>query len=330
MSRNDQAIRHWYLLRKLETARSLTLQEIQDSIPEDYRCHPRTLRRDLEALEVNFPIYTDRQEGQTRWRLVEGYHDIPALAFSPTELMALVVSRDLLKPLEGTHIKESLDSVFNKASSVLPPEALAYIRQMQGYFSVGLGPHKHYREHKETIERLSRAIGQKRTVQMRYYSASRNATSRREVDPYHLWYTPGSLYLVGYCHSRRDVLLFAVDRIRSLTITNRPCQMPLGFDLQSYLKDALIAMRGRPIEVELVFDSKTAAWAKDRQWHPSQKVVMMKDGGMNMVLQVSDTPELVGWILSFGSGVHIVRPETLREKITEEAAKIVTPPVTPG
>jgi len=322
MSRNDQATRQWYLLRKLEGSRGTTLQELADFLPEDYRCHRRTVRRDLEALEICFPIYTERAAGQTRWRLIEGYHDVPALAFSPTELMALLISQDLLKPLEGTHIKASLDSVFNKAVSALPPEALAYVRQMQGYFSVGLGPHKTYRAHKETIEQLSRAISHKRTVQMRYYSASRDTTKRRDVDPYHLWYTPGSLYLVGYCHLRRDVRMFAVDRIRSLTITNHPCQMALGFDLEAYLRDALIAMRGEPIEVELLFDGKTAAWAKDRQWHPSQQVEMLKEGGMKMILQVSDTPELVGWILNFGSGVRVVRPDSLREKVQEEAKKI--------
>ncbi len=330
MSRNDQAIRHWYLLRKLERSRGLTLQELADALPQDYRCHLRTIRRDLEALESNFPLYTERAAGQTRWRLIEGFHDVPALAFSPTELMALVVSRDLLRPLEGTHIKDSLDSVFNKAASILPPEALAYVNEMKGYFTVGLGPHKRYREHKETIEQLSRAISRKRAVQMRYYSASRDATGRRDVDPYHLWYTPGALYLVGYCHRRRDVLLFAVDRIRSLTITNRPCQMPLGFDLEAYLKDALVAMRGEPITVELLFDAKTAAWTKDRQWHASQKVEMQKDGGMRMILQVSDTPELVGWILSFGGGVRVVKPDDLRAKIEAEANKIMTPSVTPG
>jgi len=326
MSRNEQATRQWYLLRKLEGARGATLRELVGSLPEDYRCHERTVRRDLEALEICFPVYTDRVAGQTRWRLVEGFHDVPALAFSPTELMALLVSRDLLKPLEGTHIKASLDSVFNKAVSVLPPEALAYVREMRGYFSVGLGPHKTYRAHKETIEQLSRAISQKRTVQMRYYSASRDTTNRRDVDPYRLWYTPGSLYLVGYCHLRRDVRMFAVDRIRALTITNRPCQMPLGFDLEAYLRDALIAMRGEPIEVELLFDGKTAAWAKDRQWHPSQQVEMLKDGGMKMTLRVSDTPELLGWILNFGSGVRVLKPETLHAKVREEAKKIVDAP----
>ncbi len=57
---------------------------------------------------------------------------------------------------------------------------------------------------------------------MRYYSASRNATTRREVDPYHLRYVGGALYLIAYDHRRREVRLFAVERIRSLTLTDHP------------------------------------------------------------------------------------------------------------
>jgi predicted DNA-binding transcriptional regulator YafY len=322
MPRNDQVTRQWWLLRKLEVSRGATLSELAGSLPPDCTCHLRTVRRDLEALEVCFPLYTERVEGQTRWRLMEGYKNVPALAFSATELMALLLTRDLLKPLDGTHIKASLDAVFNKVLPALPPEGLAYVRQMQAYFSVGLGPHKIYRDHKETIELLTRAIAQHRTVQMRYYSASRDATSRRDVDPYHIWYAMGALYLVGFCHSRREVRLFAVDRIRSLTITSKPCQMPLGFDLEAYLKDALVAMRGQPIEVELLFNRETAAWAKDREWHASQRLSMLKDGRMKLSLQVADTRELVGWILNFGSGVRILKPDSLREKVQEEARRI--------
>jgi len=325
MPRNDQMTRQWRLLKRLEGSRGATLKELADSLPADSSCHLRTIRRDLEALEACFPLYTERVEGQTHWRLMEGYRNVPALAFSSTELMALLLTRDLLKPLEGTHIKESLDSVFSKALAVLPPDGLEYVSQMQGHFSVGLGPHKTYREHKETIEQLTRAITNHRTVQMRYYSASRDATSRRDVDPYHVWFAMGALYLVGYCHQRREVRLFAVDRIRSLTITNKPCQMPLGFDLEAYLKDALVAMRGEPIEVELLFDKKTTAWAKDREWHQSQQIAFQKDGRMKMHLRVADTFELVGWILNFGAGVRVLKPASLRDKVQEEARRISQP-----
>ena len=287
------------------------------SLPEDLASG---IRRDLEALEAaHIPLVTERSNGRTRWRLMDGYRQ---LSLSTTELMALVFSRDLLKPLEGTEIQASLDSALNKAAAALPTEGGSYVEHLRGHFSVGLGAHKTYRQHRQTIDQLSQAIAQTRTVQMRYYTASRDRTGRREVDPYHLWYADGGLYLIGHCHLRQDVRMFAVDRIRSLTLTNRPCQMPLDFDLDAYVKDALVVMRGKPIEVELLFDKPTSAWVKDRQWHPSQKTTIRKDGRLAMSLRASDTRELVGWVLHFGSGVQVVSPASFRDKVREEAQKI--------
>jgi predicted DNA-binding transcriptional regulator YafY len=323
MARSDPIVRQLFLLSKNEASQGASLAELMEAVPPDYSRHPRTLRRDLESLELFFPIYTDRTDGQTRWRFTDGYRNLPALSFSPSELMALIFSRDLLKALEGTEIQLALEAAFNKAAAIIPPEGMEHVRQMQKYFSVSLGPHKNYREHKKTIEQLNRALAQKRSVQMRYYSASRDSTKRRMVDPYKLWYAAGALYLVAYCHLRRDVRLFAVDRIRSLALTENPWQMPLGFDLERYVRESLVVMRGSPLAVELVFDRKMAAWVKDRIWHPSQRLKHLNDGRLQMNLQVSDTRELLGGILSFGAGVQVISPLSLRQKVKEEARKVL-------
>jgi len=322
MARNDQVTRQLALLKKLEHPRGATLQELAEALPDEIARHPRTIRRDLEALERSFPLLTERVNGQTYWRLMDGYRRVPPLTFSPTELMALVFSRGLLKPLDGTEIKASLDSALNKAAAALPSEGMAYVRQMQGYLTVGLGSYKAYHQHQQTIDQLTRAIAQARTVQMRYYSASRDRTDHREVDPYRLWYTEGALYLIGYCHRRKEVRMFAVERILSLTLTDHPWQLPLGFDVEAYVQDVLVVMRGKPTDVTLSFDRATTAWAKDRQWHPSQRISLDKSGRMTMTLRVADTRELEGWILHFGSGVQVLHPESLRERVRGEAQKI--------
>jgi predicted DNA-binding transcriptional regulator YafY len=324
MPRNDQITRQWHLLRLLEASPGRSLQDLVDNVPEDYPKNARTVRRDLDALEsVGFPLVVEKHNGVTRWRLMEGFRDIPALGFSSTELMALLLSRNLLKPLEGTEIAESLNSALSKASAALPPQGHEYVRSMEQMFTVGLGPHKSYREHRQTIDLISQSIDKRRTVQMRYYSASRDGTGRREVDPYHLWFAGGGLYLIAYCHLRKDVRLFAVERIRSIALTDHPYQMPLGFNVQEYVQDALNVMRGRRIEVELIFSRKAAAWVKDKSWHSSQQTKPLKDGRLKMTLKVADNDELVGWILSFSSQVKVGRPETLRQKVKEEA-KIIS------
>jgi predicted DNA-binding transcriptional regulator YafY len=312
-------MRQWHLVRRLEASGASTLQQLVNSLPSDLPRHTRTLRRDLEALEaVGFPLVTESVEGQTRWRLMDGFRRIPALSFSPTEIMALVLGRDLLKPLEGTQLKAAVDSALAKITAALPPSGLDFARQMREFFSVGLGPHKAYASHRATLERLSRAVAERRTVQMRYHSASRGRATRREVDPYHLWFAAGGLYLIAYCHLRRDVRMFAVERIRSLTVTSHAFQLPLGFDVDAYVQDALVVMRGRLVEVELTFDRATAAWARDRVWHPSQHLVSTRQG-LRMTLRVADTRELTGWILSFGRGVRVIRPVALRERVRQEA-----------
>lgn len=322
MPRNDQLIRQWCLMRRLEGSQGATLQELAQSLPADYQRHLRTLRRDIEALEVVFPLVTDRVNGQTRWRLLEGFRRLPAVAFAPTELMALVFSRGLLRPLEGTHIQEALESALAKVSAALPPSGLDYVREMQGFVSVRLGPYKAYGKHRENVNRLMRAIAERRTVQIRYFSASRGRTTRREVDPYHVWYAAGALYLIAYDHGRREIRTFAVERIRSLTTTDNPYQLPLAFDIDAYVRDALVVMRGRQVTVVLLFDKATAAWARDRIWHPSQRLTPLSDGRLRMTLQVADTRELLGWILNFGSGVRVLSPPSLRERVRKEAARV--------
>lgn len=325
MPRNDQVTRQWHVLQRLEASkRGLTLDELLASLPPDLARHSRTLRRDLEALEAaHFPLLSDRDDGCVRWRLLDGFRHVPALGLSPTELMALTFTRNLLRPLEGTEIKSALDSALQKTMAYIPPPAMELVRQLEQSFSVGLGPHKRYREHRLTIDCLTKAITRARTVQMRYFSASRNAASRREVDPYRLRYVAGGLYLIAYCHWRKDVRMFAVERIKSLTLTDHPYQMPLHFDLDAYVENALVVMQGRQIEVELLFNKMTAAWSKDRVWHASQQTKKLKDGRLRMTLAVADTRELVGWILSFGSGVRVVQPESLRTEIEEEARRIL-------
>lgn len=310
-------------MRRLENASGLTLQQLADGLPDDFPKHLRTLRRDLSALEsAGVPLVTESVGGQTRWKLVDGFRRLPALALAPSELMALVFSRDLLRPLQGTHIHAALDSALMKASAALPPSGLDFVRQMRGFLSVRFGPHKTYRAHRDVIDRASRAIADRRTVQLRYLSASTGKTGRREIDPYHLWYAAGGLYLIGYCHRRRDVRTFAVERIRSVTVTDHPYQLPLGFDIDAYVQDALVVMRGRQIAVELVFDRATAAWARDRVWHPSQQMAPLRDGRLRMALRVADTRELIGWILSFGRGARVIKPAALQEQVRREALAV--------
>ena len=86
-------MRQWHVLRRLESPGGATLEDLVDCIPADFSRHVRTIRRDLEALEALFPLVTEQVNGRTRWRLMDGFRRVPALSFSATEVMALVLGR---------------------------------------------------------------------------------------------------------------------------------------------------------------------------------------------------------------------------------------------
>ena len=238
MPRHDQVTRQWHILRCLEGTRGLTIEELVEALPAQFPKHPRTIRRDLAALEAaNFPLVTERLDGQIRWRLTDGFQRMSAVTLSPSEVMALLLSRELLKPLEGTHLHAALSEILRKAAVAIP--STTDDRTLTG----ASRPRKTKRERRASLDRLTQAIAQGRTVQVRYFSVSRGRTGRREIDPYRLWSAPGGLYLVGYCHLRKNIRLFPMQRIRSVTTTDHPYQMPLAVDLDAYLRDALRVMR---------------------------------------------------------------------------------------
>ena len=79
--------------------------------------------------------------------------------------------------------------------------------------------------------------------------------------------------------------------------------------------------------MERVFPSgskKAAAWVKAKTRHPSQETKLQKGDRLKTTLKVADNEELVGWILRFGGEVKVVRPEELKQKVREEAEKVLS------
>ena len=60
MARGDQLGRQWKIIRSLiASKRGKSVQDLASELS----CHPRTVYRDLEALQVaGFPVYTERKE----------------------------------------------------------------------------------------------------------------------------------------------------------------------------------------------------------------------------------------------------------------------------
>lgn len=130
--------------------------------------------------------------------------------FSSAETAAIIAGAQSLREVLPVEWHEHIESVLHK---------LAQLDASTGSQSPAVSVHTE-REN-QVIATLSEALSDQ--VQVRFsYQNAKGELIERVVDPQFLTQTAHSWYLQGYCHSRKEVRHFLIDRIRSLTKTTEP------------------------------------------------------------------------------------------------------------
>lgn len=316
MARGDQLSRQWKIIQILI---SLRTGKSAAELAEEINCHPRTLYRDLEALQLaGFPIYTDRVEGKNLWSLLDTVkHHIP-VPFTLPELMALYFSTDMLKIFKDTVFYDSLETLSQKIKTTLPPESLNYLKNLEQSLQFGIKPYKDYAKFKEIINRINDACAKRRSVEMVYYTMSRRTESKRKVDPYRIWFFNGTFYLIGYCHVRKEVRIFVLDRIKMLHQTKETFGIPEDFKFEEFMGCSFGVFQGAPVHVKVKFSADIAGYIKEKIWHKSQKIETLDDSSILFEADVAGTDEIRFWIMSWGSKAEVIEPESMKEGIQLE------------
>jgi predicted DNA-binding transcriptional regulator YafY len=233
--------------------------------------------------------------------------------------MALYFSRDLISVFRGTVFYESLESLFQKIKTTLPPESLDYMDRVEQSLYIGFKPYKDYRRFKEIIRQINDATVNRKTVDMVYRTMSRGGEeNRRKVDPYKVMFLDSTFYLIGNCHLRSEVRMFVLDRIKMMNITEETFEIPSDFDLETYMQSPFKVIHDKPVSVKIRFDKKAAGYIKEKIWHNTQKIEPQKDGSIIFTAEVAGTEEVKHWVMSWGTNAEVLEPALLREEIAQE------------
>src|SRR5690606_33920105 len=115
----------------------------------------------------------------------------------------------------------------------------------------------------------------------------------RVIAPYALEPTPSGIYVIGHDDWAKDIRTFKLDRLESATLLERKFTVPEAFDLESHLASGWRIMAGSEIaEVVLRFTPEVTPHIHERQWHPTQKLEKMEDGGCVLRVQVAQPQEM--------------------------------------
>jgi predicted DNA-binding transcriptional regulator YafY len=178
---------------------------------------------------------------------------------------------------------------------------MKYLKNVQQTLQVGMKPYKDYARFKEIINRVNEAALQKKSVEMVYFTMSRKKEGKRKVDPYRIWFFNGTFYLIGYCHQRNEVRVFALDRIKMLHQTKESFEVAEDFDFEEFMRPSFGVYQGEPVKVRIWFSPEAAGYIKEKIWHDTQKIVPQKDGSIVFEAEVAGTEEIKFWAMSWGS-----------------------------
>ena len=322
MARGNQLDRQWRLLQLIDRPAGVTVEDASRALD----CHVRTIWRDVNVLAgAGFPIYDDKagDRNRTVWRVTEEFRRRLPLKLGLAEVLALLLSRDLLTAAGASVLGPDLASALDKIRGLLSPDALRLLDTMRDGVGVRAAGAKLQQPPAELLAHIQRAMLEQRALRIRHYSIERDEVTPRTVDPYHLTYFNGGLYLLAYCRLRQAVRVFALERIREASVSAERFKKPADFDPDEYLKEAWGIVRGTLVTVRVAFTKAAAPYIRERLWHPTQKLRDLPDGRLELTLQVADTQEVRRWILGWGAQAEVLQPIAMREALRQEAVAMV-------
>lgn len=165
------------------------------------------------------------------------------------------------------------------------------------------------------------AIIRKKKLKINYYSLKSNQTKYRVVHPYGILSYKGYNYLVAYCEIRKKILDFKLVRIRNIEGLNINFIRTKEFNLMGYKKSYFGIYNDEIIDLELKIDHPKSQIVKESIYVKNQEIIEQKTG-IIFKAKMNSKVEVITWILSLGSSVEIIKPNSLKNEIYKEIQKM--------
>ena len=289
-----------------------------DDLAAVFETSVRTIYRDMQALsEAGVPIVAVPGQG---YSLMEGYF-LPPLRFSTEEAIMLLLGGDFVAQNFDQRYRTAALSAGRKIEAVLPEPLRQEVRDLQQSIRFITADALDDPIEMEKLQQLRRAIIGRRRVRFKYHArfteGTRQAGRSREVDPYGLAHFNRAWYLVAHDHLRKDLRRFRLDRIEQLSLAEKRFERPAGFSLRPENRE-----EHRNLTIRALFDQAVARWVRESRYYFVAQQADTPEG-LLVTLQVRDASEALDWLLSWGAHVQVLEPESLRQRLAQEARAIL-------
>ncbi len=297
-----------------QSRRQWTVSELSDELDVSNR----TIHRYIGMLEeMGIPLYSERGP-YGGFSLLRSYK-LPPLIFTPEEATVLYMGAQLVEDFWGKSFKEAITGVTAKLDNVLPDDIRHEVQRAQRSMVVMTSTARDYTPFHELMAALRDCMAEGLQIKLSYHSFSRVKTERL-VDPYALSFRWGNWYLIGYCHMRRELRTFRIDRILDMQETNTHFKIPLDFNAKAYLEETMRFTNQYQVVIRM--DPETAPQMRERagDW---MKVSDNQDGSVTVRFDVDNLDWAAGWVLSWGRLAKVLEPPELAARVQKSAKELL-------
>lgn len=314
-----RAERLFYILQYLTNRETATAAELA----EHCQTSVRSIYRDMKTLE-ELGIYY-QSEGRNGYKLL--YQPVQTGGrLTKEEWMALT-----LFPMLSEGITSG-DHPFHQAYRKGVEKIMNFV-QKDGGLSAGEGGlgerirlHARPRDSAQikVMPSLLSAISENQAIDVDYYSIYRDKETKRRLNPYYLVPREGHLYLVAYCHFRKDIRVFRLSRFKQVKVTEETFQLPRSFDIDDFLARRWSIIADDDDTTFVVrFTDKAARYVLEGEYHVETKRVPQDDGSLILTVTVQSEQEFLRWVRSFGLEAEVLEPLNVRENLVHQYKEMV-------
>lgn len=281
----------------------------------------KTIHRDIQFMRDRWDLPIEFDPAYNGFKYTRPVDSFPMLQINEGELFALLIAEKALQNYRGTVFEKRLSAAFQKIAESLPDAVSIHLNEWDEALSF-----RHTGEAEvevEIFDKVSQATAKRRQLKIRYRKPNQKP-EERVIDPYQLANINNEWYLYAFDHKRRDIRCFVPTRILKVETTGKSFDRPDSFTLDNYLADSFGVYKGdESYDIRVRFTKTVAPLIKEKNWHPTQQIKTLKDGSLELSLQLSHLSDIQRWILGWGSQATVLAPKELAETVRVEAQGIV-------
>jgi predicted DNA-binding transcriptional regulator YafY len=299
------------ILELIQRPGGVGAQELVDRFEID----SRTLRRYFSDLkEMGVPLKEDASGGE-RLISVDPTYARTGVHLTLAEVLSLHFGRTLFTFLDGTSFASDMDGAIERLAPAISRYTQDITRDLDRKF-MAVGEHaKDYTGDGDLLDEIVSALLYNNPADAEYRRV-RSVSKFYRLEPLTLAVYRQGLYLFARDMAEQKIKCFAVERfVRFSRLRRERFEYPEGYDPQAEVGTAFGITSGPAEEVIARFSPSVAPYVRERQWHPSQKLQVLEDGGVRLRLKVYLSPELKEWLLGFGPDVRVEAPAALVEAV---------------